>query len=218
MTFEEFKSWAELLYYFSGILLLVGLVFGYIQLRVVKRDIDDRNKRLAAEKSLEHLQFYASSIIPETDKIKMKFKDEIENRIDTSHLFNGKFDVSLDMFTKEETDENKQIMIECLLNQDLKLHNVMNQLEFFSAGVLNGIADENLVYTPVARHFCRLIEREHIFLSLLKSRGAPYKNLIDLYFKWKDKIDIEEDELQIERASARIREKVARRKTTNVGM
>jgi hypothetical protein len=55
-----------------------------------------------------------------------------------------------------------------------------------------------MIFTPVAKHFCRTIEKEHLFISVQRNRGAPFKYTIELYKKWSDRLEIEKLNLEAE--------------------
>lgn len=195
-----FKDITGVLYSISGIALLIGLYVGIRQLSLLKRDLDIRNRRLAVETSLQYLNIYATEIIPECDKFTKAFKAEVPHPLDSDFLFDGSFKVTKEQLTKE-------LVAETIIKQKLGLHNLFNRLEFLSTGILNKLTDEDVIFTPIGVHFCKFIRREHLLLSTYRTQGTPYKNIFDLYHKWRDRIDVETLELQKQEADAKIRAK-----------
>ncbi|WP_143763758.1 hypothetical protein MKX34_11875 [Paenibacillus sp. FSL R5-0636] len=194
------KDILGVLYSLSGIVLIIGVFVGIGQLKLLKKDLDIRNRRLAVETSLQYLNIYATEIIPEYEKYAREFKKEVPKPSTSDHLFDGSFNLSLDQFSKE-------LLAESIIKQKLGLISIYNRYEFFATGILNKLTDEDLVFIPTGKDFCETIRNEHLVISLFRNLGTPYKNTIELYHKWQDRIDIEILELQKQEADAKIREK-----------
>lgn len=189
MDWSTLKEGLEIGYYFCGILLSLSIIIGVKQLKLLKKDMVDKNRRASVEKSIEVLAYFARKFIPAYDEYLRKFRAEIPKRKDTSYLINGEFNISIENLDKESR-------IEVIVQQDSGLIQLFNELEFFSLGILEGLAVDKLVYTPIAKEYCKMIEREHLLLSALRNKGAPYKNVVGLYMKWKDHLELEQMELQ----------------------
>ncbi|WP_289141524.1 hypothetical protein [uncultured Brevibacillus sp.] len=198
-AWEITKEIVGFLYQLSGIIIVIGVVVGILQLRVLKKDLKDRNTRAVAEKSLEYLTFYAN-FIGEQDKYNEALKKEIPTPEKTDHLFDGKFNLQIDSLSKE-------LLAESIVKYELGLHLLFNQLEYFSVAVLKGVVDDTIMYTPVAKNFCKLVKEEHVFISVMRSNGAPFKNLFQLYKKWTDRMEVEQLELQKLEAERKIKQK-----------
>jgi len=199
IVWVQIKDIVEFLYYISGIGLLTTVILGIIQLKVLKKDLHDRNKRAAVEKSLELLAFFSDHFFPAVSEYTAKVKTENGKPCDTKSYFDGKFYINL-------KDLPKELMVESIIKDKCGLTHLLNKLEFFSIAILNSVADENLIYTPVAGSFCDFVEREHINISVMRANGIPFKNLIDLYEKWKKKMAVEKAILQKLEADDKIKE------------
>lgn len=73
------KDILGVLYSLSGIVLIIGVFVGIGQLKLLKKDLDIRNRRLAVETSLQYLNIYATEIIPEYEKYAREFKKRSQN-------------------------------------------------------------------------------------------------------------------------------------------
>lgn len=197
---DSIKEVIETAYYISGIILVMGVVLGLKQLKILKKDLEDRNKRAAVEKSLEYLNLFATTILGAISEFNGKLKKELPKQKDSEHLFDGKFNIDIEKL-------NKELIVETLVVQKLGATTILNQLEFFSVAMLNGVADENIVFTPASKVYCRFIEEQHLLLSIMRNQGAPYANLVKLYGKWKDRLEVEQLELQKIEAENKIKEK-----------
>ncbi|QOS98124.1 hypothetical protein JNUCC42_16555 [Brevibacterium sp. JNUCC-42] len=197
----------QVLYNLVGIFLILGVYIGLKQLKLMKKDQYDKNKRIAVEKSLEYLNFFATNFIPNVSKYTSDLNKEITDYEDTKHLFDGTFFLHLDTLPKG-------IIAETIIREKYGCLNLFNQLEFFSVAVLNGVMDEDIVFTPLSGAIVKFVESEHVAISLLRSKGAPYKNLLKLYRKWKTRMEVEELELQKQIAEHKIKEKGTDHKST----
>ncbi|MGE6579005.1 hypothetical protein ACQKFM_29290 [Paenibacillus xylanexedens] len=189
MDFADVKEYVEFAYYISGILLLIGVVIAIEQLKMVKKDMRDTNYRAAVEKSVEYLTYYAQKFIPAYTKYKEKLKEEMPERIDTKHLFDGNFNIELSSLDKE-------IVVELIIKQEAGLGQLFNEMEFFSIAILERLVIDDLMFTPVARSYCKIIEEEHVLLSVMRNKGTPFKNVVELYNKWNDRLEVQALELQ----------------------
>lgn len=201
------KELLEIIYYLSGIVLAIGVLIGMIQLKITQKqiallnkDYKTKNKRAVIESSIKYLEV-AKSLIVDMSDYRRRFVKEIPNRADTSSLFNKDF-----MLDDEEKILNKkELVIELIVQEKLGLVHILNELEVFSVAMLNGVADENIVFTPFGRVFCEFIEEEHLKLTFSRTTGTPYENLVKLYNIWKDRLEVQSYELQIQEAKDKIK-------------
>ncbi|OAB26387.1 hypothetical protein PMSD_25895 [Paenibacillus macquariensis subsp. defensor] len=187
--------------------MIIGAFVGVGQLKLLKRDLNIRNRRLAVETSLQYLNIYATEIIPEYEKFMAEFKNEVPEPFNAIDLYDGNFNLS-------PNDLPKELLAETIIKKRLGLLGVLNRYEFFSTGILNKLTDEDLVFVPTGPDFCETIRREYVLISLMRNVGVPYKNTIELYHKWQDRLDVEIFELQKKEADAKIREKGDRYKSS----
>lgn len=203
------KETLELLYYLSGIILAIGVIVCIKQLRVAKdeikllnQDYKTKNERAAIESSLKYLEV-AKTIIRDMSDYQTKFSKEVSKRADTKHLFNKDFLFeSLDDILKE-----KELVVDLLVSEKMGVTHIFNELEVFSVAMLNGVADEDIVFTPFGKVFCTFIEEEHLRLSFSRTTGTPYENLVKLYNVWSDRIEVQVYELQKREAEDKIKSK-----------
>jgi hypothetical protein len=71
---EIIRPYAELLYFLSGVGLLIVAVYGLKQLHLLKEDIRTRNTRAACEKALEAATIFAREFIPNYNKYYLSCK------------------------------------------------------------------------------------------------------------------------------------------------
>ena len=125
---EALKSILELVYYISGVGLLVGVGVAIKQLKVVKDDFKTKNKRASIEKSIDFLNWFATDFIPESQKYDDRIRDnkdvlEYNDSWGNNFEFNEKF--ILDSRVAKSVNAKARAGAGELLNQ----------IEYFSAAL-----------------------------------------------------------------------------------
>ena len=192
------KDIIETLYYIAGIVLVAGVILGRKQLTVIKqqlvllkeeadllkRDFQVRNQRASIEKSIEYLNWFAIEFIPQMEE----FNDKIdENRVKKYRSIKGQafiFDSTICL----SNDKTMESIVEKRNNGAI---NLMNQIEFFSAAMTSGLADEELAFNPLAHVFCEFIETNYDVYCDLRhgGRDTMYTKSIELYEIWKERLE-----------------------------
>ncbi|WP_413379278.1 hypothetical protein [Alkalihalobacillus sp. 1P02AB] len=243
---ETVKEWIEILYYLSGILLVIGLYFAYRQIIVanksielatknidlvreqiastneqvksaseqldlMKKDSNDRHKRASVEKSLEYLSLYANNILVEEEQFVLNLRNMEIDKEDDKSLFTRDF--KIDPNSLEE--DMLRIVIE---KQNLGLIHIFNRLEYFSIAILCGLADEEIVFIPISKSYCNFIEWNYQYLSILRYEGTPYKNLVELYNVWSNRLEVERLTLQVKETEDMIKQRDGIHKRSPIGV
>ncbi|MFC6333149.1 hypothetical protein ACFP56_10990 [Paenibacillus septentrionalis] len=181
---ETIRPYFEILYFFSGILLVGTLIIGIYQFKTLKEDIRLRNTRQSVEKSIEYMGWFAIEYLPASEKLSDIMR---ENNVPK---YQGKINPSF-LFDENYTEEN---FINNMADTVLKgnAHELVNQLEYFSAAMISGLADEKLSYAPLSRAFCNHIEKLYyglICFSRQDNETEIYSNIIQLYLLWKNRME-----------------------------
>ncbi|CAM3060476.1 DUF4760 domain-containing protein [Paenibacillus sediminis] len=193
------KDIFQILSNIASIVLIGGLFQGIYQVKLLKKDLNDRNRRSAAEKSMEYLAYFEKEIITSTSEYEQKLKEEIKDPADDNHLFNEDFKINPDHLSKE-------MIADSIVKQRLGIVTILNQLEFYSAVIESRITDEDLLYTPSAMVFCDFVKSNHLWISILRAQGIPYKNLVSLYKKWSKRLEVEKLQLQMLETAHKIKQ------------
>lgn len=224
-----FENIANLLYLISGFLLVLGLWIAYHQLILlrqqvsnqlknteeqikymkeqlhhIKEDMRVRNDKIAVEKSVDYLHIFASDIIPMINKYNLKHKDRVELRI--SNWDPSESDYKLNIFELPD-DERLKVLTELEKRRMHNLLDILNKLEFFSAGIMNGLGKEDVVYDPISNPFLRFVSREIVELSSQRYLGTPFTNTIELYKLWKKRKKADEESINIQMLEQMLSEK-----------
>jgi hypothetical protein len=205
--FVILKEIIELLYYLAGVGLFGTLIVGLLQLNVLKKDLQIRNKRASVEKSLEFLKYYSDELLPLINKYYRELNKEIPKPKSVKHLIN-------ETFTLNPKELDKEIIAETIVREKMGVTQILNKLEFFSIAMLNGITDESLIFTPVARDFCETFEDQYVVIALHRSNGiAPYNNIVELYKVWNNKLEIEKLESEMDEKAGKMLSMLQNRKS-----
>lgn len=173
----------ETMYFIASIGLFATVIIGLYQIKLLKKDIGDRNKRAAVEKSIEYLNWFATGFIPSFEEYVIRINQAGVIKHDgpyTEFIFTPDFNVHI-ANVKDSLDKFKE-------NNGLSL---ANELEFFAAALRSGLADEELVYNPIAEFYCNSIETFYVgYCEYRKDSESPlFTNSVQLYMMWKGRLN-----------------------------
>lgn len=171
MTFESFRSYIEIAYFASGIILGLAGIIGLRQLSLMKFDISTRCRRETMDNSIKIVDRYLDKFVPEYDAFtKQREKEGIPT-------YGGTID-NLPPINRKE-----------LLQRSAKVEftTIFNELEIISASVMSGLADDDFVYKSIGRSFCGTIAKNHDILSQCTS-GGYYPNTNELFKIWRKRL------------------------------
>lgn len=176
------KEGLEVLYYIASIGLLAGIILATKQLKVMKTDFSSRNQRASVEKSIEYLNWYATIFLPETLKSKGILEDK--NVITFDDVENKSF------IYDENCKRDSQVISSINEKIDAGIVDLINQLEFFSAAMMSGLADEQLAFNPLASTFCSFVDDNYDVYCETRNDGKEmlFTHTIELYNMWEERL------------------------------
>lgn len=203
------RPYLESLYFLSGIILIGSVFIGLRQLKLLQKDLTDKNKRAAVEKSIEYLNWFATDFIPVVNQ----YNDDFAKK-DLEH-YNGPMNDEF-VFDRNCNSSSKYIKDILSANFDCGAINLLNQLEFFSAAMLSGLADEELAFNPLSEIYCRFVERMYVLICYHRNsldedddKMTMFSNTIKLYLIWKGRINkkkLENKKNKLEQSISKIKE------------
>lgn len=204
------KDVLEFLYLLSGIGIIFTLVIGLNQIKLFKKDLETKNKRASVEKSIEYLNWFASDFIPKFAQYQSKLK-EMESK---------KVKIKMDDYFFLDMDLNKEIITNAIKMSSSGGDNLINQLEFFSAAMISGLADEELAFSPLSKVFCESVEDFYILICLGREdkESNQYGNVIALYKLWKKRITKTKLEKEQKSLSEQLEKYDGQEKITSIGV
>ncbi|WP_018758020.1 DUF4760 domain-containing protein [Paenibacillus terrigena] len=183
------SPYLEALYYFSGIIVAGTVVIGLYQLKALKQqtillkeDMQIRNKRMSIEKSIEYMNWFAKEFLPNSSQYRKNAREK--------GLSEFKGEIEKDFIISQSDLKNVDKLKKLLTMLELGIDDIINQLESFSAAILNGLADEEICFYPLHGSYCEFIEEwysEYISFARRDGNTNYYGNLVELYKVWKSK-------------------------------
>lgn len=204
----------ELVYFTTSVFLLIGLFIGYQQLRITAKEHEKRFDRLSIEKGVYFLEQFASVTIPIIHNYKTSYEKLLKKSYSLSKDIKKYRKHAIDNIDDNLTLNLDQldpvvganILKDLIIKQECGLINIFNQLESLSAIIIHNIAKEDIVYDPISNVFCKFINEEIIFLSIMRHLGTPYKNITELYTRWSEKKENEHNALKLKELERMIEE------------
>lgn len=185
--FGTFKEILEILYYAAGTGMIITLILGLKQLKVMKQDIEIRNKREAVEKSMFYLGEFSKNTIPKMNKIMSSITDEdIPNMTASMN----------EMFLPDETHKDEEVQSFIHKVNKAGALDILNQLEFFSAAIIHGLADEEVAYKPTVKTYTSMVA--FLYPSICNYRANDlhgFTNIMELFKIWNGKL--QKDNMQL---------------------
>jgi hypothetical protein len=188
-AYNYIRSGLELLYFLSGVILIVTVWIGLKQLKIVSEDFKIKNKRASVEKSIEYLNWFATDFIPQTNLFFRKVASE------DLQYYKGPFSDQF-LFDVNCKRESKYITAYITFCNENEAMDLLNQLEYFSAALISGLADEELAFNPLGLIYCELVERMYPFYCNVRrnrneddDRSSMFSYTIKLYNIWRKRID-----------------------------
>lgn len=209
-NFESIKNIFELLAYVAT---LGGLWVIYLTVKSFKKSIEDTQKGEQAqlmEKSMEVLGKFAEEIIPEMNvyghKCHEKMKEKLKEISDQNVAEGG----------QELKEFPKKLFPAALLETKLASNggDLLNKLERVCAYISHDLVIFDVVYPTTHKVLISFFETNRDLISRLTSDDAPYKNLHQVYTRWKAEAD--KDSLNREQVDLNIRRKKLEEKRANL--
>ncbi len=196
--YQVLRAILELLYFFSGIVLAVGLIVAIQQLRLAKKDLRTRYRREAVMAALEQSRRFAQFLEHYPTHCHVIVDGSPTISLVRWSLANVAFDL-----TSLDVKGNAGNWITTLAKSQPRFAAVItvcNELESFALPFAKGAADESTAYDATAIVFCELVETYAPALIALRQRllvdsatrtpvaSGPYLSTIKLYEVWRSRL------------------------------
>jgi len=179
----EFRQWFEMLYFVSGIVVAIAVVYGLKQIRVLKKDIRLRNERAAKEKAIEYGSRYLCNYVHLETAFFVDYQSE------KLRSYSG----PIGDFTSESVlrDVKRLDMAQKRYALPSWL-TAMNELEAISAAFTSGVADEATGFKIIGRSFCGTVQYDYDLIALSRDRAKDargyWSNIVQLYKMWSPRL------------------------------
>jgi len=177
------KSLLENLYYVSGILILITVVIGIIQISLTKKISQTNSRREAALLSLKQIELYTTQIMPLISKIDFDIPSTTDIRAyELKEFCRNELQKK---FTKDQF-ENRLIKS---LAQSAELVTAMNAIDTFAICFVNELADEKIAFSSIGLSFVLTVESLYFDLSIsVHDNSNFFENVLKLYDIWSKKL------------------------------
>ncbi len=209
-TMEQVRDYLEILYFLSGPALVVIACIALVQIKLAKNQIEvQRNatkisaKRDALRLASEQIKDYGSTIIPIINNLNKKIEAKSIEFFKKSKVVIG--DDSFKVNPRIDVAE-----IDKIINIIPEFLNVMNALEGFSAFFVSGVADEKMAYRSLSTTFCNSVKNFLPLIVMLSSNRKSFSATMKLFSIWKNRLDSEVMEKQMQELEKRLRSKKER--------
>lgn len=195
--FTEIRAWLEILYFFSGIVMMILVGFGLWQLKLAKDQISlakdqlqtskdifkTQSKRASIEAAVIECRRYSETVIQDSLALDKYCKEH------TITLFNDVIFKNTEDGFSINTSAAKKEDIEKLAGAEDIVNRFINGLESYALFFLSGIADENIAFHTNAKAFLESAEKGFKifpFTNIGQEDAEPIKRL---YFMWYKKLE-----------------------------
>jgi len=185
---DNSKSLIENLYFISGILILITIVIGLVQLHYTKKTLKTNSKRDAATLAAKQVEIYMNRVIPMQNKL---FHFEIKEKLDRPKLKVEDFNTK-SLIESLGNEKYLEMITERVKVMPLTL-NIFNSMEAFSVYFIKEVADEEIAFSSVGRTFTKSVENLYFDLASCRESNdsKSFQNLVELYTLWKNRLSKE---------------------------
>lgn len=196
--FELVKSWAELLYFFSGIGVLIVAGFGLYQIKLAKEQIESaknifrkQSVRASYEAAVNECNRFSDKYFPLAVELSNYLAEQNISFFDDAYIEEVEkgFKVNFDKINKAD--------LEKLAHKSELIGKLANGIEGFALYIVSGVADDNIAFHTLGKVFVNEAERISKILPFTNSEQEDCKAIWALYFRWKKRL--EHQKLQIEK-------------------
>ncbi|MFQ2213991.1 hypothetical protein [Aeromonas dhakensis] len=218
--FSEIRSWLEVLYFASGLVVMVLIGLGLRQLKLAKDQISlaknqietskdifkTQSKRAAVEAAVVECRRFAETIVQDSialDKYCTLHGISYFDDVTLTKTENG-FQINAKNVKKEDID--KMVGSEEILNR------YMNGLEAYALFFLSGVADENIAFHSNAKTFIKFAEKAFKLIPCCEIEDDDMEPIKALYFMWSSKYEAK----QLKIKKKEIEKKLSEHKETTI--
>jgi hypothetical protein len=194
---SDLRTYLELLYFASGIVVAVAVALGLQQIRLLKKDMRIRNERAAKERAIEYGRLYLTAFISSANKAYAALE---KANLSTHDEPVGDFSASPTRTPQQLERTAKRLVNPFLLD-------ALNHLESIAASFVTGVADESTGFKICGRSFCGSVESYYDVIAACRNKKnavAYWNNIVALYGMWSPRLSQAELRKEKERLEAKL--------------
>ncbi|MGR5250487.1 hypothetical protein ACPV4Z_18735 [Vibrio aestuarianus] len=219
--FDQVRSWAELIYFFSGILVVVIAGFGLwqiklakdqlsltvTQLELTKQDIHSNMKifktqchRAAVESAVIECRRFSDEIVHHSLDLEKYCKENEISYFKDVTITHTKSGFKIDTSAIKSEDVKKLQSAEHIINKYL------NGMEAFALFFLSGVADEKIAFHTNGKTFVDMAEEGFKLFPICEVSEDEAKPIKALYFMWREKLEAQKMRIEKKKLEERLKE------------
>lgn len=188
-TVIAIRPYVELAYFIGGVLLALGMILTFRQLKLMQADIELRGTRAAKEKAIEAINRYLTQFVDANSK--------------AYNLCNAK---GIKSYRGPIGDFSPNYALNLRIPfKEVEIHAAntfaLNELQLVAAYFTTGVADERTGFDVIGRTFCHSVEADYDMISMCRSDAATkhWQHIVSLYQLWRPRL--KESELKASAAA-----------------
>jgi hypothetical protein len=200
---ENLKTFLEIAYWVSGVLIAVFAYLGLRQLKIAKDSITISSKRDAYKITADKVAAFGDHIIPllhdlneKITKKEITFFSEAKVQIDEKEIH-----IKVPQGEKHVKD---------LISITTELTYLFNTLEGFAIYFTSGVASEELAFTSIGMAYCGCVTKYLPAIIMASESGKYFRHLMKLFLCWNtriSKMNLLKSEKEIQEQLANINDK-----------
>jgi len=210
--FSEVRDWLEILYFASGIVIMILVGFGLWQLKLAKDQISlakdqletsknifkTQSKRAAIEAAVVECRRYSETIVQDSLAL-----DKYCHEHDITFFDDAEF---------EKTEEGFSVNLEKIDDEDVKklagaediINRYLNGLESYALFFLSGVADEKIAFHTNGKTFIESAERGFKIFPICGIEQEDAEPVKALYFMWHKKLEAKRLKIEKEKIEQKL--------------
>lgn len=188
--FNEIRNWLEVIYFASGIILMILAGLGLRQLHLAKEQIETtkkifktQSKRAAIEAAIIECKNFSESIVQTSIALDKYCEDNSITYFEDTLFIKTEDGFSIDPTKINPDDVSK------LSNASDIINKFVNGLEGFALFFLSGVADEKIAFHVNAKTYLMLAEQAFKLFPIGDIEEDDLEPVKTLYFMWHKKYE-----------------------------
>lgn len=195
--FNEIRDWLELLYFLSGIVMMILVGFGLWQLKLAKDQISLAKDQLETSKDIFKTQSKRAAVEAAVIECRRYSETVIQDSIALDRYCETHDITFFDDVAFNKTEEGFSIDTRSIKDDDLKklsgasdiINRYLNGLESYALFFLSGIADEEIAFHTNGKEFIQSAEKGFKIFPICNVSEEDAEPIKVLYFRWYEKLE-----------------------------
>ncbi len=187
--FMQVRDWLEILYFLSGVIVMILVALGLWQLKIAKEQLETTKdifqtqcQRAAVESAVIECRKFSETCVQSSLALRKYCNDNKIKYFEQVTFEETEKGFKVDMKKVEKEGVLKLVDAEPILNE------FINGLEAYALFFLSGVADEKIAFHSNGATFVELCETAFKVFPIAKVSDEDAKPIKALYFMWREKL------------------------------